>query len=255
MTEELFVETRGSGIPLTLLHGYPLNHTIWLDVAARLEDQAKVIMPDLRGQGRSPAPAGTYFMDSLADDVVQVLDNLGIEKTIIGGHSMGGYVALAMAKNHPERLSGLVLIASHAFADSPEKRQSRLDSIEKIKAQGIGPILSSMPEKLSADPEIIAKCQKIILNASLQGVTSTLAGLAEREDAMSVFINLNIPAMIISGMDDQINPLSINREMAAKMKKPLIVEIEGAGHMPMLEQPEQVANALKLFIGLVKENS
>jgi len=255
MAEELFVEVRGNDLPLTLLHGYPLDHTIWLDVAARLESEARVIMPDLRGQGRSPAPGGTYSMNELAGDVLHLLDSLDVDKTIIAGHSMGGYVALAMAKLHPERLSGLVLVASHAYADPPEKKQARLESIEQIKAHGLGNILASMPGKLTYNEAVADKCRAIISGASPQGIIGTLAGLAEREDALDVFSSLEIPAMIICGVDDQINPVSLNREMAARMKNPWLVEVNAAGHMPMLEQPEQVAEALKKFIRSIKEKS
>ncbi len=255
MNVDLFYEERGSGIPLTLLHGYPLDHTIWLDTADKLKNEARVIMPDLRGQGTSPAPAGVYSMQILAEDVLRLLDRLGVETTIISGHSMGGYVALALAKYHPDRLLGLALIASHAYADSPEKRQSRLESIEQIKSSGLEPILVSMPGKLSKHPDVIEKCRQITTKASPAGVMGTLAGLAQREDFMEVFTHLKIPAMLVAGLDDQINPISINREMAAGMKKPWLLEIADAGHMPMMEQPGQVADALKLLIRTIEENS
>ena len=255
MNVDLFYEERGSGIPLTLLHGYPLDHTIWLEVAGKLKNEARVITPDLRGQGGSPAPSGVYSMQMLAEDVLRLMDKLGVEATIIGGHSMGGYVALAMAKHHPDRLLGLTLIASHAYADSPEKRQTRLESIEQIRSRGLEPILAAMPGKLSKQPEIIEKCRNITSKASPVGVMGTLAGLAQREDYMEVFTHLKIPAMLIAGLDDQINPISINREMAAKMDKPRLVEIADAGHMPMMEQSSQVADALKSFIRSIEENS
>jgi 3-oxoadipate enol-lactonase len=255
MTEQLFFETIGDGVPLTLLHGYPLDHSIWQDVAAGLKNEARIIMPDLRGQGKSPAPAGTYLMEDLAGDILQILDRLNIEKTIIAGHSMGGYVALALAKIHPERLSGLALVASHAYADSTEKKQARLDSIERIQREGVQPILAPMAEKLSKDPGVIERCRALAAGASAQGIIGTLAGLAAREDAAEVFFSLEIPAMLISGLEDQINPPSVNREMARAMKTPRLVEIEGAGHMPMLEKPEQVIQAFKSFILTIKEKA
>ena len=255
MNEYLFYEEQGTGIPLTLLHGYPLDHTIWLELAGRLQSEARVIMPDLRGQGRSPAPAGIYCMRDLADDVLRLLDHLKVEKSIIAGHSMGGYVALAMAKYHIKRLCGLVLVASHAYADAPEKKRARLESIEQIKVQGVAPAVSGMPSKLSLHQDVVAKCRQIVSEASPQGVMGTLAGLAEREDAMDTFTNLKIPVMIIAGLDDQINPITMNREMAAKFEKPWLVEIADAGHMPMMEQPEQAAEAFKSFIRFTKENS
>ncbi|NPV40813.1 MAG: alpha/beta fold hydrolase [Anaerolineae bacterium] len=255
MTEQLFFETIGDGIPLILLHGYPLDHSIWQEVAAGLKNEARIIMPDLRGQGKSPAPAGTYLMVDLAGDILQILDKLNIEKTIIAGHSMGGYVALALAKIHPERLSGLALVASHAYADSAEKKQARLDSIERIKREGVQPILAPIAEKLSKDPSVVDRCRALAASASAQGIIGTLAGLAAREDMADVFFGLEIPTMMISGMEDQINPSSVNREMARGLKSSWLVEIEGAGHMPMLEKPEQVIQAFKSFILTIKEKA
>lgn len=255
MTEQLFFETIGDGIPLILLHGYPLDHSIWQEVAAGLKNEARIIMPDLRGQGKSPAPAGTYLMEDLAGDILQILDKLNIEKTIIAGHSMGGYVALALAKIHPERLSGLALVASHAYADSAEKKKARLDSIERIKREGVQPILAPMAEKLSKDPSVVDRCRALAASASAQGIIGTLAGLVAREDMADVFFGLEIPTMMISGMEDQINPPSVNREMARGLKSSWLVEIEGAGHMPMLEKPEQVIQAFKSFILTIKEKA
>lgn len=255
MAEKLFVEVRGRGTPLTLLHGYPLNHTIWEDVEAQLDDEFRVIMPDLRGQGRSPSPAGVYRMRVMAEDILRLLDDLGVKKTVMAGHSMGGYVALTLAKHHPERLLGLALVASHAYADTPEKKQSRLDAIEQIKRSGVVAVLAAMPEKLSRNTAVIERCRSFIPQANAQGIIGTLAGLAEREDMIDVFTHLDMPALIIAGVDDQINPIAMNRDMAAKMKKTRLVEVENAGHMPMLENPEQTAHALRVFIRSIKENS
>jgi Predicted hydrolases or acyltransferases (alpha/beta hydrolase superfamily) len=206
-------------------------------------------------RGSRPAPQGTYLIEDLAGDILQILDKLNIEKTIIAGHSMGGYVALALAKIHPERLSGLALVASHAYADSAEKKQARLDSIERIQREGVQHILAPMAEKLSKDPSVVDRCRALAASASAQGIIGTLAGLAAREDAADVFFGLEIPALLISGMEDQINPPSVNRELARGLKSSWLVEIEGAGHMPMLEKPEQVIQAFKSFILTIKEKA
>lgn len=248
MNKLLFYEEMGNGAIVTLLHGYPLDHSIWLETAEELKTKARVILPDLRGHGRSYSPAGKYAMQAMAADVVALLDELKIEKTVIGGHSMGGYVALAMARHFPERLSGLVLIASHAYADLPGKKEERLASIDRIIKEGPDAILSSMPAKLSYNNEIVEHCRSIMISANPIGVMGVLAGMAERPDSMDILSGSNLPMMIIAGTSDQIVPLETSRSMAAGMARPWLVEISGSGHMPMLEQPTQVATALLDFI-------
>ena len=126
----------GEGRPFVCLHAFALDHTEWLDVAKILKSKATLILPDIRGHGGSPSPEGEYSMKELGADVIAILDQLKIEKANFAGHSMGGYVMLSIAKNFPERVSGLALVASHAYADSPEKRKSRLESI-KLVSRGV----------------------------------------------------------------------------------------------------------------------
>ncbi len=113
----------GQGVPLILMHGYPLNRTIWKGVIPYLQDVADVIIPDLRGHGDSPIPQGEYRMETMAGDVITLMDKLGIDRAVIAGHSMGGYVALSLIRNYPERVIALALVASQAEADSPERYQ------------------------------------------------------------------------------------------------------------------------------------
>jgi len=248
MAEKLYFEEYGMGLPLMFLHGYPLDHTIWLPLVNDLKNNARLILPDLRGHGKSPVPTGKYTMIAMAEDVLALMDVLKIEKAIIAGHSMGGYVALAMAKEFPDRITGLALVASHAYADSPEKKKSRLETIPLVKEQGILPVLSSMSERLSYNKEVISFCHRIISQAKPRGVIGVLEGMAERPDRMDVLSELEVTTILIAGVDDQIISIDSNREMAAQMKHTWLVEIPGAGHMPMLEKPKEVARALQQFI-------
>ena len=249
----LFYEEFGKGLPVTLLHGYPLDHTIWLELVPALEKEARLILPDLRGHGQSPEPQGPYSMLAMAEDVVDLWDALGIEKSLIGGHSMGGYVAMALARYFPERLAGLALVASQTDADAPEKRQARLASIEDVRKNGVRGAVLGMPAKLSYNNTVREWCREIVLDASPVGVMGTLAAMADRPDSLDVFVNLEIPTLIIAGVDDQIVPVEALRAVAQKMKDPRLVEISGAGHMPMLEKPDEVASALTAFIRFIKE--
>jgi len=157
----------GQGTPLALLHGFPLSGAIWHQ-QQQLSDRYRVIVPDLRGHGRSPAPSGVYEMDLLARDVLAMLDALHIMKAAIVGHSMGGYVALAAWKLAPERFLALGLVASQAGADSEEGRQGRYKLANKVASDGSSAVAAAMIPKLFAQgiqvaPPILAQVRDIIL--------------------------------------------------------------------------------------------
>src|SRR3989304_1656344 len=122
---ELAYTRRGKGTPLVLLHGYPLDHHLWEEDAPLLEDTFDLILPDLRGFGESTTVGSPYTMDDYASDVAGLLDQLGIQKAAIAGHSMGGYVALAFARLYPERISGLGLVSSQVLADPPDRKDQQ----------------------------------------------------------------------------------------------------------------------------------
>lgn len=109
----------GTGQPLVLLHGFPLDIGVWDAILPLLEHQYEIIIPNLRGFGKSESRTGEYSLSNMADDVADLLDHIGLEKSIIAGHSMGGYVALAFARSYPDRLLGLGLISSQVIADLP----------------------------------------------------------------------------------------------------------------------------------------
>lgn len=244
MAEKLFFEIIGKGTPLVCLHAYPLDHTEWLDVAGFLKSNFTLILPNIRGHGRSPSPEGKYNMKELAEDIVALLDHLKIKKAALAGHSMGGYVSLSFAKNFPDRISGLALVASHAYADAPEKRLSRLEDIERVKEFGPQQVLSGMPANLSEDPKIQQFCWSKINQIDRNGVIGVLSAMAEREDSSEFLKTFDLPLGIIAGMRDRFIPLEMSRKMAEDFQPEIYLEIENSGHMPMLENPEAVAEAL-----------
>jgi len=130
---DLFFIEQGEGIPVLLIHGYPLDHQIWSRVVSMLAKKARIITPDLRGFGLSSATKGTYSMSLFAMDIIHLLDQLKIEKAIFVGHSMGGYVCLEIARSYSERMAGLALVASQAEADSSETRVGRYASIKAVE--------------------------------------------------------------------------------------------------------------------------
>lgn len=248
MPVKLHFEKLGSGLPYILLHGYALDHHIWLPVAERMRSQAEVILPDLRGHGESPAPQGTYSMLTMAEDIHLLMNDLSIEKAVIAGHSMGGYVALAFAGKYPDRLMGFALVASHAYADPPDKKEARLVDIQRIENIPASELLKDMPKKLSHDPIVSSECEALIAKMGRTGIKGVLGGMVERQDSIDVLKKLMVPAVIIAGIDDQFISIEVSREMARQMKTPWIVEIEQAGHMPMMEKPDLTAETLLRLI-------
>ncbi len=240
----LYYEEYGSGMPILFLHGFPLDHTIWNPVIPLLEDRARLILPDLRGHGQTSSPDGVYQMAEIAEDMVQFIDELGIEKVILVGHSMGGYAALAFAKNHPSRLAGLGLVSTQAAADSPERRAGRYATIREVETNGTGKLADSMSARLTTRPELIPMIRRIILATNPAGIHGSLMGMAERPDMTDQLSMIKVPAVVIAGEADQINPLEKSEEMARLMPEGRLVVVPGAGHMPMLENPRVVAKAI-----------
>ena len=191
---ELYYEEFGQGFPVILMHGYPLNHTIWMPVVERLQAHARVITPDLRGHGKSPVTDGEYSMRLMAEDIHALMNRLDIPKAVLVGHSMAGYVSLAFARAYPGRLAGLAMVASQAEADSPEKRQGRYITAEEVGRKGVRQVAKSMLPKLTPRKELTADLMEIMLKTPKKGVIGTLKGMAERPDALEWLAEIEVPA-------------------------------------------------------------
>ena len=241
---DLSFEEKGEGKPLVLIHGFPFDHTLWEDVAGPLAKHARLILPDLRGFGKSPAPDGVYSMRLMAEDIAAMLDRLGIHKAILAGHSMGGYISLAFAQAYPERLAGLALIASQSAADSPERRQGRLRLAEEAKRKSLKSVLMANLDRYSPDPAVRERVKELMLRSQRVGVIGALKGMAERPDATEILSGLHVPCVIIAGSEDAILSPDTAREMVQMLSRGWVVEVPGGGHMPMYEAPEIVISAL-----------
>lgn len=240
--------TRGQGTPLMLVHGFPLNHTIWNETAALLEDAAQLILPDLPGHGQSPV-VEPVSMDSMADGLAAILDALAIEKVVLAGQSMGGYVCLAFARRHPQRLAGLGLVCTQAAADSPEKRLARLAQAEQTLAEGNLRVAESMSTVLTNRPEMAADLRRLMSTTPAAGMAAAMRAMAERAEMSAFLPQISVPALVIAGLADAIIPVERAREMAASLPDAQLVELEGVGHSPMMEAPQATAEAL---LGLLK---
>jgi 3-oxoadipate enol-lactonase len=245
---ELSFEQIGEGIPLILLHGYPLNRSIWKGVIPFLQDISNVVLPDLRGHGNSPVPEGEYSMETIAGDVTALMDHLKIEKAIIVGHSMGGYVSFALNRYYPERVLGLGLVATQAVSDTPESSKARLETIELIKIKGTGVVTDSMINRLTQERKLDKDLARIIAGTTAQGMIGTLQGIAKREDATPGLVSVAVPTLILSGKMDEIIPREKAQEMADLIPHAWWIEIPQGGHMPMMEDPQTTGIALRSLV-------
>ncbi len=242
---DLFFVESGSGVPLVLVHGYPLDHTIWDPVSGVLQADARVIRPDLRGYGRSPITDGIYSMRLFADDLLRLLDRLGLERVILAGHSMGGYVSLAFAQAYPQRLAGLALVTSQASADPPERRDGRYQQAQDVEERGTIAAVEAGLAKYSRDAAIREATREIMMRVDPRTVAASLRGMAERPDLSAVSGELDVPGLVIAGEVDEIISLQKAEETAGLLRKGKLVVVKDSGHMAMLESPQVVADALR----------
>ncbi|RPJ52327.1 MAG: alpha/beta hydrolase [Chloroflexi bacterium] len=249
----LYYEEHGRGIPAIYLHGFPFDHTIWEPLIPMLQDGTRMILPDLRGFGRSPVTDGVYSMRLLAEDIVHLMNRLEIEKAVIVGHSMGGYVSLAFAQAYPGRLLGLGLVATHSAADNPERRQSRQKLAESVMHKGARVVASNMVNSLTPKKELIKPIKELILQANPTGISGALRGMAERHDLTGELSNITVPAVVIVGKADQLMPREHVETMAQMLPKGWLVEVPDAGHMLTMEDPRTVAAALQEMINIAEK--
>jgi pimeloyl-ACP methyl ester carboxylesterase len=255
-TEKLHFSEAGQGTPVVLLHGFPLSSAIWKQQRESLAEHFRVITPDLRGHGRSPAPTGVYEMEAMARDVLALLDSLDIKQAVLMGHSMGGYVTLAAWKCAPKRLLAMALIDSQAAADTEEGRQRRLKLAENVAANGSFVAADAMLPRLfapgrTAGDTVWEQVRALILNTPPNGIIGALHGMAIRHNASTLLATIDVPVLVVAGENDQIIPVAKAEQLASAVSKGKLTVIANAGHMTMLEQPAATTRAIHDFLRAV----
>lgn len=245
----------GSGPTLLLVHGFPLDHSMWRHQLESLGDTYRVIAPDLRGFGASSGATDTITMEQLADDMAELLDALGIVEPItFCGLSMGGYVAWQFWQRHASRLARLILCDSRAIADSAEAARGRLDLANRVLSEGAAIVAEAMLPKLFAEKTIreqadmVAATRQVMQATSPAAVAGTLRGMAQRPDMTSALADIDIPTLVICGEHDVISTADEMRSIAAALPNATFVEVPGSGHMTPLEGPETVNRAIRGFL-------
>jgi pimeloyl-ACP methyl ester carboxylesterase len=246
------VHTRGGGLPLLLLHAFPLDHGMW-EPQEPLADAVRLIVPDQRGFGGSGGGPPIASIASMADDAVALLDALHVgEPAFVCGVSMGGYVAQHVAARHPERVRGLILCDTKLEADTPEARAGRVSLAAKVGRLGTEILADAMLGKLLAQgetaraderrPEVEALLRGMIRRQRPETVQAALAAMGERPDMTDTLRRLAVPTLLVVGAEDTFTPPETMQRMETLLPDARLLIVPAAGHLVPLEAP-QVFNA------------
>ncbi len=244
----------GTGPCIVLLHGFLESSSIWSFFSKKMSYYFTVVSPDLPGHGCSSVFGNEHTMEFMASSVKSILETEGIDKAVVCGHSMGGYVSLAFAKMYPQVMEGLVLFHSHASADSDDIKENRLRTVKIVEQNRLEYISSFVPSLFSPanrEPlaDIITQRLQESRNTPQKGVTAALLGMRTRSSSLVLLTQAPWPVLFISGKQDSRIPLD---KTLAQMVLPQHSEsliLDNTGHMGFLEQPRKTLSAL---IGFTK---
>jgi pimeloyl-ACP methyl ester carboxylesterase len=246
----------GSGHPVVLLHAFPMDNSLWAAQRQALGQAGhRVITPDLPGFGGSALAEDAPSLDVMADAVVELLDHLGIERAVVGGLSMGGYVTMALLRRHPERMSAIILADTKAGADTPEAAANRRAAADAVQEAGTAAGIADamMPNLLGATTrdsrlEVVATVRRWIGAQPAPGVAWAQRAMAARPDSLADIGDFGRPVLVLHGAQDTISPAADAAAMAEAARSggsaTTVVEIPDAGHLSAVEDPDAVTHAL-----------
>jgi 3-oxoadipate enol-lactonase len=242
------------GPPVVLVHGFPFSQEMWTPQVSALGQRHRVITYDVRGHGKSPAGDGLYTIELFVDDLIGLLDHLKIEKVIVCGLSMGGYIVLRAMERNPERFRALVLCDTQSGADSNEAKLKRAAAMKTVTQQGVEAYAQGFvkaviaPETFTANPEAVEKIKTIILDNPPLGVRGALLALAARTDTTVSLSKIEVPTLILVGEHDAVTPPSAAEAMREKIRDSKLHVIPHAAHMSNLENPGEFNARLLAFL-------
>jgi pimeloyl-ACP methyl ester carboxylesterase len=252
----LAFEESGQGPAIVLLHGFPLDRSLWDAQRIALSDRYRVIVPDLPGHGQSPRLADPPTIDGMADAVRELLDGLGLTgPVVLGGLSMGGYVALSFAARFLDRLRGLMLFDTRSIADPPEVAAGRKRSAQEIDATGsVENLVSAMLPKLFAEstrkknPALVSATEQLMQSSDPASVAASLRAMAGRADRTKALDKITVPCLVCVGEMDAISTPAEMQEIARRLPNGRFVQIPAAGHLTPIENPEAVTESIATFL-------
>lgn len=246
---------QGAESPLVLVHGHPFNRSMWAPQVEHVgRTGRRVIVPDLRGYGRSVVVPGKTPLQTFAQDIAGLLDHLGVAEIVLGGLSMGGQIAMEFQRLFPDRLRGLVLADTTPQAETEEGRQARNATADRLLREGMGgyaeEVLPKMvaPANIKRFPAVAEHVRQMMLGTPPKGAAAALRGRAERLDYIAPLSRVRVPTLIVVGSEDEFTPIGDARLMHEVIPDSSLVVIDGAAHMPNLERPAEFNEALEKFL-------
>ena len=234
----IYFRDEGRGPVLLLLHALPYDSRTWRNQIEHFSRRCRVLAPDCPGFGRSPPPGGPIGFDSLAAALLEELTGKGVRRAVVAGNSMGGYLAFALFRAAPDFFSGFCLVNSRAAADDAAARRRRLELVDRARREGLSFLREGAPEQAKA----------MVEDATVEGYAAAQRAIAERPDSTSLLPAIRVPSSVIWGLDDPLVPVTEAESMVRALPDCAFEPIVGAGHVPMLEQPNGVTEALERLV-------
>ncbi len=252
---ELAVEVRGEGLPVLFVHGFPFDRTVWRHQLATLS-RVRRIAPDFRGVGDSGAPPGAdgYSLTRYADDLVAVLEAVGVRQAVLCGLSMGGYVIFELLRRHPERVKALILADTKPEPDSTEAKRGREELTQVAQRDGQDAVIERLLPRLLAaatqatQPEVAGQVREMAHRWSVPGLVGALRTLRDRPDSTDTLRDVRVPTLVLVGSEDQIAPPDTARAMAQLIPGAQCHVVPAAGHLAPLEQPLATSRVVADFL-------
>jgi len=251
-----YVDVGKGAPPLVLLHAFPLHVGMWDEQVVALSPGRRIILPDLPGfGGTDPLPdPGATTIDGFADLVAGLMASRGVGPAVVGGLSMGGYVALSLLRRHPETVAALVLADTRAGVDTPEVIERRNAQQQQASEEGTDRLVESMVANLLSDetraerPDVVERARALMHGCSAAGVIGALEAMKNRADAVPMLEMIDVPVLVVVGEHDGPSPPAVAVEMADAIPNARLEVLPGAGHLSNLEAPEAFNRALESFL-------
>ena len=240
---------------LLLLHAFPLNARMWEGQLALADDGWRVIAPQLRGFGEGAGDPPAASVDDYAGDVIDLLDGLHVKQVVVGGLSMGGYVAFALQRLAARYLQALVLADTRSQADTPEGFAGRERMLKLVQDEGPAGVAEDMMPKLLGEttrrsrPAVVETVRALALSSSTEAIAGATRALMTRPDSTPLLASIHVPTLILVGDEDTLTPPSASEEMHRAIAGSELTRIPQAGHLSNLEQPALFNAALAAFLG------
>ncbi len=236
---------------LLLIHAFPVDASMWDAQVSALSEEAVVLAPHLPGFGGSDGVGNIMTMDAAADSLARELDKAGVDRAVVCGLSMGGYVAFSLLRRHRDRVAGLMLANTKAGADDEAGKEKRRAVAEKARTEGSGPIADAPPPLLSegADPALWERVKSMIRAQGGEAIAAAALGMGERPDSTPILAQIEVPTTVVVSSADTLIPAAVTEPIAKAIPGAELVRLEGAGHLSNLEDPDGFNRALRDLLG------